>query len=73
MYEIGHSGVQIKCTDENDKETKVRSMAARLAGLCIIQPSCTNGIDQQPDDDNWFNAEGPVIGRFLASHEEGQQ
>ncbi|HEX2958402.1 MAG TPA: type III-B CRISPR-associated protein Cas10/Cmr2 [Chitinispirillaceae bacterium] len=69
-YEVGHSGVPVKGSNKEDIMLKKQEIAARLAGLCIMQPSCTKDSKPQKKDECWFNAEGPVIGRFLAPREE---
>lgn len=66
-YEVTHSGLSIEIHDNGEKsqkETKrnaLKEMSARLAGLCIQSESNKEG---------WFNQDGPIIGRFLASREE---
>lgn len=69
-YEVGHSGVPLKGENKEEKKQKKLDMAARLAGLCISQPSCNVNGKPHKTDDHWFNPEGPVIGRFLAPREE---
>lgn len=69
-YEVGHSGVPLKGESKEEKKHKKQQMAARLAGLCITQPSCNVNGKPHKTDDTWFNPEGPVIGRFLAPREE---
>lgn len=63
LYEVNHSGIQIK-GGQKEVERKKREMAARLAALCIQGPA------SEPE---WFNSEGPVIGRFLAPRKEDER
>ncbi|MBN1984603.1 MAG: type III-B CRISPR-associated protein Cas10/Cmr2 [Chitinivibrionales bacterium] len=60
-YEVGHSGLAVNSECDKEKNARKRTMAARLAGLCVLEPS------SEPD---WFNPEGVVIARFLASKKE---
>ncbi|HRU77790.1 MAG TPA: type III-B CRISPR-associated protein Cas10/Cmr2 [Rectinema sp.] len=62
-YAIAHSNIDSEHRLQGDK---VKELAAQLAGLCIIGNPQT--------EENWFNAEAPVIARFLASSgSEGAQ
>lgn len=66
-YEVTHSGLSIEIHANGEKSQKeakrnaLKEMSARLAGLCIQSESNKEG---------WFNQDGPIIGRFLASREE---
>jgi len=59
-YEVRHSGI---LNSNKENEDLIMRISSRLAALCI------QGIPDEPD---WFNPEGVIIGQFLAPRKELQ-